>query len=73
MGSEFTVRKTVLGKDGSRTQSEKRFSLKKTPSTFNGPAAAQQLLALHTAHFVVVVPSKFCSSPDPPEEGKDGV
>lgn len=45
--------------------------LKKTPSAFDGPTAAEQLLAFHTAHLIVVVPSKFCPSPDS-LAGKEG-
>lgn len=46
--------------------------LEKTTSAFDGPTAAQQLLAFHTAHLVVIVPSKFCPSPDSPEGEEKG-
>lgn len=49
----------------------KSLPLEKSPSAFNGSTAAQQLLAFHTAHFVVVIPSEFCSSPDS-LAGKEG-
>ena len=45
--------------------------LKKTPSAFDGPAAAKQLLALHAAHLIVVVPGELSASPDSPEEQEE--
>lgn len=34
----------------------------------DGPAAAQQLLALHAADLVVVIPGQLRAGSDPPEE-----
>lgn len=50
---------------------EEKSPLEKSPSAFNSSTAAQQFLAFHTAHFVVVIPSEFCSSPDS-LAGKEG-
>lgn len=36
----------------------------------DGPAAAQQLLPLHAANLVVVIPGQLCASSDPPGKGK---
>lgn len=38
------------------------------PPALDGPAAAQQLFALHAAHFVVVIPGQLRASTDPPGE-----
>lgn len=40
--------------------------LEQTPPALDGPAAAEQLLAFHAAHLVVVVPRELRARPDPP-------
>uniref|UniRef100_A0A2K5ZI74 Ceramide synthase 2 n=1 Tax=Mandrillus leucophaeus TaxID=9568 RepID=A0A2K5ZI74_MANLE len=72
-GQGSTIRKTqFLRKRQFKKGWEEGCPLKKTSSAFNGPTATEQLLAFHTAHLVVVVPSKFCPSPDSSEEEEKG-
>lgn len=47
--------------------------LQQPPPALDGPAAAQQLLALHAAHLVVVIPGQLRPGPDPPAEEGQGV
>lgn len=74
-GSQFNSQEDPVSGDGSAQEgfrSGRRLSLKKTSSAFDGPAAAEQLLAFHTAHLVVVVPGKFRPSPDSPTKEEKG-
>jgi len=36
------------------------------PPAFSGPTATEELLALHTAHLVIVVPGELCPGSDTP-------